>query len=332
MNRAERIYRLHELLKGRRPASLALLQKQLGEASRATVNRDIAYLREFFCAPVRYDRERNGYHYDPGAPAFELPGLFFNESELFALLASEQILEAVQPGILAPKLGPLRARIRQLLAESGHDAETVARRVLVRGFASRRSDPDRFGAIAAAVLAGHALNIQYHSRTRDQITRRRVHCARLVHYRANWYLLAWCEHAAGLRLFALERVRETIVDGAADEIPATERELERFVGASFGIFSGEAGAWARIRFTPEMARWVAEENWHSDQIGYWTEDDRYELQVPYSNPTELLMEVLKYGADAEVIGPPELRERVRKRLEQALRQYENMTSADGANR
>lgn len=327
MNRAERIYRLHQLLTGRHPVSLQRLMQHLGDASRATVNRDIAYLRDFFRAPVIYQRDSNGYTYDPDEPAFELPGLFFNESELFALLASEQILESVQPGILAPKLGPLKTRIRQLLAESGHDAETVAERVLVRGFAARRSDPDRFGAVAAAVLEGTALDIHYHARTRDRITRRRVHCARLVHYRANWYLLAWCEHAGGLRLFALERIREISSTAQPAEIPATARELERFVSASFGIFSGEARHWARIRFTPEMARWVAEENWHSDQIGYWV-DGNYELQVPYSDPTELLMEVLKYGAEAEIIAPEELRSEARNRLQHALRRYDGGAPAE----
>jgi len=327
VNRAERIYRLNNLLNGRRPVPLQYLMEQL-HASRATVVRDIGYLRDFFRAPVIYDRHRNGYTYDPDEPAFELPGLFFNESELFALLASERILESVQPGILKPKLGPLKGRIRQLLAESGHDAETVAERVLVHHFGPRRSDPDLFGAVAAAVLRSRALDITYHGRSRDLITERRVHCARLVHYRANWYLLAWCERARGLRLFALERIRSTVEPGLDAEVRADARELGRFVGASFGIFSGEARQWARIRFTPEMARWVAEESWHSDQIGYWI-DGRYELQVPYSNSTELLMEVLKYGADAEVLAPEDLRRQARDRLKNALDHYENETPASG---
>jgi len=331
MNRAERFYRLHQALSGRQPVSLARLMENLN-ASRATVVRDLAYLRDFFHAPVNYDRQRNGYRYDPDEPAFELPGLFFNESELFALLASEHILESVQPGILKPRLGPLKARIRQLLAESGHDAETIAERVLVRGFASRSSDADRFTAVADAVLAGKALKVRYHARTQDRVTQRRVHCARLVHYRANWYLLAWCENAQDLRLFALERIADIVDPDEPAQIPVSATALERFVSASFGIFSGEARHWARIRFSAQAARWVAEEQWHSDQLGYWCDDGRYELQVPYSNPTELLMEVLRYGADAEVIGPPELRDHLRRRLEQALRQYENMTSADRANR
>lgn len=322
MNRAERIYRLHRALSGRRPVPLVRLMED-SHASRATVNRDLAYLRDFFQAPVLYDREHNGYFYDPNAPAFELPGLFFNESELFALLASEQILEAVQPGVLAPRLGPLKARIRQLLAESGHDAETVAERVLVRGFASRSTDTDRFATVAAAVLADKVLQIRYHARTQDRITERQVHCARLVHYRANWYLLAWCEHAQGLRLFSLERIGQIADPAETARIPVTATELDRFVSASFGIFSGEAAAWARIRFTSEAARWVADEQWHTDQLGYWV-DGQYELQLPYSDPTELLMEVLKYGPEAEIIAPAALRDAARDRLARALARYDDV--------
>lgn len=323
MNRAERIYRLHRLLNGRDPVPLQRLRKELGEASRATVVRDIGYLRDFFQAPVVYDRERNGYRYDPGAPAFELPGLFFNESELFALLASEQILETVQPGILRPRLGPLKARIRQLLAESGHAADTVAERFIVRPFASRPAEPDTFGQVAGAVLEGSALDLVYHARGGNQQTDRRVHPARLIHYRANWYLLAWCERAQDLRLFALERIRRAQPTGSGARVPADKRTLDRFVNASFGIFSGEARHWARVRFTPEAARWVADEQWHSDQLGYWVDDGRFELQVPYSDPTELLMEVLRHGPDAEIMAPAELRDQARDRQRAALKRYEN---------
>ena len=54
MNRAERIYRLHALLQ-EKPRSLAKLQEEL-EASRATVVRDLGYMKDFMGAPIDYDR------------------------------------------------------------------------------------------------------------------------------------------------------------------------------------------------------------------------------------------------------------------------------------
>ncbi|GBE11631.1 HTH domain protein [bacterium BMS3Abin12] len=319
MNRAERIYRLHAALSGRRPVPLSTLIDRLG-VSRATVVRDIAYLRDFMGAPILYDRERNGHHYDPDAPEFQLPGLWFNDSELYALLASEQLLEAVQPGLLGPYIGPLKARIRKLLEQSGHAAETVTSRVLLRPFASRTVDDSIFGCISTGVLGGHILDIRYHGREREAVSDRRIHPYRLLHYRDNWYVAAWCERAQDMRTFSLDRIREASDTGRPVR-PADDAALDRHLRASFGIFTGEAASWAVLRFTAERARWVADERWHPDQIGQWV-GGVYELQIPYSDPRELLMDILKYGPDVEVLAPEFLRALVAERLRAASARYD----------
>ena len=319
MNRAERIFRLHHLLNGRMPVSFEQLKHEL-DMSRATVRREIEYMRDFMEAPILYDRERNGYCYDPEAAEFELPGLWFNPSELYALLASEQLLETVQPGLLTPYIGPLRARIRKLLEQSGHTVDTVTSRIQLQAVAQRPVESQRFGTVAGATLAGQVLSLDYHGRERGTTTRRRVHPQRLLHYRSNWYLIAWCEQAADLRTFALERIRQAEVQEEPARSVDTER-LERHFGATFGIFTGEATGWAVLRFNESAARWVADERWHPEQIGQW-QGDGYELQIPYSDPRELIMDILKYGPDVEVVAPPELREAVAQRVSETAAQYE----------
>ena len=61
MNRAERIYRIHAMLKDK-PCSLARMMAEL-ETSRATLVRDIGYMKDFMGAPIEYDRACNGYRY-----------------------------------------------------------------------------------------------------------------------------------------------------------------------------------------------------------------------------------------------------------------------------
>jgi predicted DNA-binding transcriptional regulator YafY len=317
MNRAERIYKLHALLQDK-PRSLAQMQQNL-EVSRATVVRDLGYMKDFMGAPIEYDRPTNGYRYQATSPRFELPGFWLNESELYALLASARLFELVQPGLLAPYVGPLRARIRSLLGQSGHSVTTVDERILLQPFATRTTHPERFGTVASAVLEGHQLVIQYHGRERDRLSDRTVHPQRLLRYRDNWYLAAHCDQAAALRIFSLDRILRVkrLNDCAHSTDP---KELERFLGASFGIFSGNASAWAVLRFTPDASRWVADETWHPDQIGQWVKD-RFELQIPYSDPRELLMDILKYGPEVEVIAPPGLRTMVAERLVDAANLY-----------
>jgi predicted DNA-binding transcriptional regulator YafY len=99
-------------------------------------------------------------------------------------------------------------------------------------------------------------------------------------------------------------------------------ELDAHLASSYGIFSGQPKAWGTIRFSSHAARWVADEHWHSQQQGTWLPDGRYELRVPYSNSRELLMDVLKYGPDAEVMAPVPLREEMKIMLQLALGTYQ----------
>jgi predicted DNA-binding transcriptional regulator YafY len=319
MNRAERIFRLHALFR-EKPRSMEWLMGEL-ETSRATLKRDIRYMRDFMGAPIDFDRATNGYRYRTDAGSFELPGLWLNESELFALLASERLLDQIQPGLLAPYIGPLRGRIRSLLAQSGHSAERINERVRLQPFASRRTDPERFGTLAGALLEGRVLDIRYYGRERDRESERRVHPQTLLRWRDNWYLVAHCEQAEGLRTFSLDGIREAW----PREIPAlvTEpRALDRFIGAAFGIFSGNATDWAVLRFSPRAARWVAGATWHPDQIGQW-KGLAYELQVPYSDPREILRDILIFGPDVEVLAPAPLRALAAGQLRQAAEVYES---------
>jgi predicted DNA-binding transcriptional regulator YafY len=131
LNRTERIFRLHAL-RNDKPRPLARLQEEL-DTSRATVVRDLAYMKDFMGAPSEYDRATNGYRYRSTEAGFQLPGLWLNESELYALLASERLLEQMQPGLLSPYVGPLRSGIRAVLAHSGHSAASVSERILMAG-------------------------------------------------------------------------------------------------------------------------------------------------------------------------------------------------------
>ena len=51
------------------------------------------------------------------------------------------------------------------------------------------------------------------------------------------------------------------------------------------------------------------------------EDGSYELRIPYSDPRELIMDILKHGAEVEVIKPEALRRDVAECLRQATAKY-----------
>jgi predicted DNA-binding transcriptional regulator YafY len=322
MDRYERILTLHRILKAARyPVPFDRLKDEL-RCSRATLYRDIAFLRDALGAPIDTDPDQHAFGYARDeAERFELPGLWLSSEELHALLAVHQMLARTGPGVLSSALAPLKQRIERLLstAEGGKRYELA--RIRVTGSAIRRLDEGVFRLVASAVLERRQLTFRYKARTSGSEGQRTVSPQRLTHYRENWYLDAFDHDRKALRSFAVDRIAQPqVLDAAATDV--AEAELDAHLAGSYGIFAGPPKAWATLVFSPRAARWVADEYWHSRQEGRFLADGRYELRVPYSNAKELLMDVLRYGPDAEVVAPPALREEAKILLRLAAAQYE----------
>ncbi len=323
MERTERFYRIQQLLRDRRVVPFTVFLEQL-EVSRATVKRDLEYLRNRMNAPIAWDPEARGYRFaapEQGSAQYELPGLWFNASEIHALLTMRHLLAHLEPGIIAPHLAPIGERLALLLGSADHSAEEVQKRVRILGMAARRFAHESFAVAGSALLRRKRLHLRYYVRARDEVTEREVSPQRLVYYRDNWYLDAWCHRRDDLRSFAIDAIRDAeILDKKAREIP--ESTLNRVLGAGYGIFSGQRVRWGRLRFTPERARWVAAEEWHPRQRGRFEADGSYVLEIPYSDDRELVMDILRHGPEVEVLGPAPLRGVVRERLAATLARYQ----------
>jgi predicted DNA-binding transcriptional regulator YafY len=236
-------------------------------------------------------------------------------------LAAQQLLARSSGGMLSAALAPLQQRVEKLLAEHSSGKHLPMQRVRVIPHRGRRMDEHAFRIVASSVLERRLLSFDYRARSTDEKTRRTVSPQRLTHYRDNWYLDAWDHNREALRSFSIDRMAGArTLDGALHDVE--EAMLDAHLAGSYGIFSGVPKGWATIRFSPKAARWVADEHWHSQQQGRHLADGSYELKVPYSVPRELLMDVLHYGADAEIIEPKSLREQLRSHLQLAIGNYE----------
>jgi predicted DNA-binding transcriptional regulator YafY len=323
MDRYERILTLHRVLKSAHyPVPLSKLMDEL-ECSRATLYRDIAFLRDALGAPIESaGGEHAAFRYEQReGERFELPGLWLTSDELAALLALNELIGRSGPGVLAGALAPFKARIEHLLSDQGSGKALPVERIRVIAWGERKLDQHVFRVVAGAVLERRRLRFRYRARTTNADSRRTVSPQRLTHYRDNWYLDVWDHDREALRSFAVDRIAEPqALDEPALDVP--ESQLNDTLASSYGIFAGAPKAWATIRFSQHAARWVADEHWHSQQKGAWLPDGRYELQLPYSNSKELLMDVLKYGPDAEIVAPLPLREEMKSLLHLALSGYQ----------
>jgi len=322
MPNAERLARIERLIRNRGVVSMATLMEET-EMSRATLKRDLEYLRSRLGAPIEYDAADNGYRFAAtrDATRLELPGLWLDESELYSLLMAHQLLAGLdEDGLLARHMQPLLERIRHLL---GSDADSALLDRVRIVSAMRRPVPSRwFQRVAQALLERRRLHLRYLTRARRETGERDVSPQRLVHYRSTWYLDAWCHRVEGLRRFALDAIEDAgVLDTRARELPLAE--VQAAMDAGYGIYAGvrRERRWAVLHFDRTAAQWASREQWHPEQQGRWLDDGRYALRVPYVEDTELVMDILRQGEQVEVVEPAALRRTVRARLAAALAQY-----------
>lgn len=323
MDKFDRIFQLHKIFSSRRTGiPLEDLEAQL-ECTRSTVFRALETLKHHLNAPVVFDQETGGYKYadEKQRDVYQLPGLWFTPSELQALAVLQRLLKDAGGGILEEHLGPISKRLNQLMQHQKLHLTEAARRLRFPAIATRRAGQS-FHIAASATLQRRKLWMEYHGRTEDRRTERTVSPQRLTHYREGWYLDAWDETRSALRTFSVDRIiRPTILDERAIDI--SEADLDEHYASAYGIFGGSADKVAALRFSKERARWVADEKWHPDQQSNYLPDGSYELRIPYRDSRELVMDILRHGADVEVLEPESLRREVAEQHRRAAAIYKD---------
>ena len=322
MDRTERFYKIELLIRNRGCVGFDALQAEL-QVSRATLMRDLQYLRERLDAPIVFDRLDNGYRFSGSTRgrAHQLPGMWFSDKEIHALLTMHQLIQGLEAeGVLGRHLQPLLDKLHGLLGSNDVAARELMLRVNIVAAARRPVNARFFELIGSALLERRRVELLYFTRGRGSESLREVSPQRLTHYRNTWYLDAWCHRSHGLRRFALDAVRDASVlaqPAKAVALSTVKAELD----GGYGVFSGRKLKWAVLRFSAEAALWVATEQWHPQQQTRWLADGCLQLRLPYADSTELSMDVLRHGDQVRVLAPKALATQVAERLQRAAGQY-----------
>ncbi|CAN6135286.1 COG2378 Predicted transcriptional regulator [Methylophilaceae bacterium] len=320
MSNNERIYRIDQLLNDKKVVSFQELLNRL-EISPATLKRDLAYMRDRLNAPLVYDKELNGYRFEANTESYSLPGLWFTPEEIYALLAMDHLLGNLDAsGLLGKQIKPLQSRLLAMLDSTDNSLEEIRKRVKIEKIGARKLDYDFFQEIGMSLVKRKRLSIEYQSRSKDEYTIREISPQRIIYYRDNWYLDAWCHERNALRSFSLDAIKKLeLIDRRALDIE--EDELDSELGSGYGIFAGKDVQWATLLFNSDRARWVANETWHPNQEGNYLPDGSYELRVPFSDTREILMDIMRYGSDVKIISPELLVKALLNNLEKLSEQY-----------
>ena len=219
MRRADRLYRLVELLRGGRLTTARRLAERL-EVSERTVYRDIA---DLMASGVPIEGEAGvGYVMRPG---FDLPPLMFTRSEIAALVTGARLVQAwggrAMAGAASEALAKIAAVVPQQIARA---ADSVP----IHAFAMSDLDDatrERLDLLDTAIGARTRLSMDYRDASGAR-TSRPVRPLSLVFWGKVWTLIGWCELRGDFRMFRVDRIGSLLSAGTFEH--EAGRTLEVF--------------------------------------------------------------------------------------------------------
>ena len=228
-------------------------------------------------------------------------------------------------GLLGPHIKPLLSRLTAILGTKDNSIEQINKRIKFETVGNRHFKLDHFQVVGSALLRRKRLIIDYLARSMNEYTTREISPQRLVYYRDNWYLDAWCHTKKDIRSFSVDSIKKAeIIEKKSEDI--SEKKLNAVLGSGYGIFSGTDIKWATLKFSPKRAKWVASEKWHPNQKGRFLKDGSYELKIPFTIEHELVMDIMKYGHEVLVIEPENLRKIIQIKHQQSADIYNEQSS------
>jgi predicted DNA-binding transcriptional regulator YafY len=204
MRRADRLFRIVQLLRHGRLLTAARLAEKL-EVSTRTIYRDVVDLQLSGMpiegeAGVGYTLRRD----------FDLPPLMFTSAELTALVLGARLVKAWGGNESVRAAGSALQRIEAVLPAELRD-RLSAIQMYAPGFLMLAQDRERLDQIHEAILAIRRVAFAY-TREDGAQTRRTVRPLGLFFWSGIWTLVAWCELRNGFRTFRLDRITDLTIE------------------------------------------------------------------------------------------------------------------------
>jgi proteasome accessory factor B len=340
LERAERLLDLVALfLNAHEPVSWADIQEAFpedyaqgsAEANIRKFERDKADLLELGIALAYLqgeEREKDGYVLDRSG--YYLPELKLQPDEL-------AVLYAAGSAALAEEAFPFRedlAHALKKMAFAANDDPGAGRDWARIGGSSDRPEAvegagptlaQHVAMLSKAIAMRKRATLRYRSLQRGQVSDRDVDPYGLVYRHGAWSLAGHCHLRKGPRVFRVDRILQLTTNESKPrspdfEIPADFR-VEDVAGARPWEFGRHEAFEARLRLAPDLA-FLSDRTFAGAQVVEKSKRGVV-LSLQVSDGDALLRAVLPLGEGAEIVGPPELRQRARAVLEDLLARHED---------
>lgn len=315
----ERYFWFHGEIKAGRYPNARILAEAF-EVSQKTAQLDVEFMRDRLGAPLEYSYKKKGYYYTDDS--FELPSLWLRQGEIVALVLAKRLAASIPDSETKASLNSVLTKLFSSLSEKmGVAVEDIAEKISLKNVEYYNTEEDLFKSIIESLLKNEPAKITYYSPHSNKESKRDILPLHLLNYMGSWHLIAYCALRGALRTFVLSRIKKYEAIEGAIAIPADLPPVKEYLRRNFGIFYGGDTMEVTLSFSPKVAGFVKEQIWHKSQKIEDRADGGIILKLPVGDLREIKREVLKFGAEVEVLGPEVLREEVKGEIERMREIY-----------
>ncbi len=315
-----RIFTIHNFIENSQYPNIQSLAEQL-EVNARTVERDIEQLRDFFNAPLVYDRLHKGYYYEE---KFALPPFQFTEGEMVVLFLGQKLLSQVEGGIYKKEIRSLSEKLQCLFNSKPNPGNFLLEDTVSFNISPLRGEDwqvaKSFAGLQTAIKNRNRVKMLYLSISSGETLERIVSPYHLRYYDGAWYLIGHCSLRNAPRIFAVDRIKSLEVLIEKYCYP-DDFQLEEFLDGVRGIVRGKKYQ-VEVRFDAFQGKWIREKKLKEYENIRELPDGGLIFTSEASGLTEIRQWVLGFGSHAEVLKPAELRAELRGEMQKLGKIYE----------
>lgn len=315
-----------EIQRGRYPTKADLAQ--IVERHPRTVQRILEALVNRFDAPLRFDREKNGFYFTD--PAWRLPPVALTEGELINFFAAERILRRLGA---TSEVQLARSALRRLAAllpsEVVVDVSALEDAITFAPEPVLDASPAVLHQLTWAATHRQTLHVHYYSQHRAAHTERDVDVLLLHNHLGEWYAVCHDHETGEVRDFHAGRMTN-LTNTHRVFTPPDRWNAKEYLRRGFGMFRGGKDVRVEVEFDQYQARYARERTFHPTQQRKELRDGR--LRVTFETTEAALEQVarwlMQYGEHVLALRPPALREMMRRRLINAAGLYQDTKGSE----
>lgn len=280
-----------------------------------TIYRDLDILS--LIAPVTNEGRGTGYRF---MGKFFLYPLNFSEQEalVFSLLPSVVDKDKLPPGFDTAYDKVMATHLKEKSRQNSI-IENITDIIQMGTPAYRKESPNFLQPIIQAILEQKTIDTVYHTQYRNETTERQIDPYFLVPREKRFYLIGYCHLKQAIRTFRISRFQKVEITNQTYD--KGDFSIKQYLKNTWSIDRGDKNITFKVRFSPEVARYIKEEELFVHPRMKDQKDGSLVFEVTVNNEKEFIKWILQYGPNAEILEPRVARESLKQQLSEWMEMY-----------